>query len=83
MNVKHLMAMRTQLDAVQIQLDAMIEEQMNTGSVKTIGCKHARTVDISTMGEQRQFFCRDCGVTKQYEDSEQDGTLTRANEGGN
>jgi len=88
MNIKHLMAMRTQLDAIQIQLDAMIDEQLNAeqlnaGSVnKQVGCKHARIQDISTMGEPRQFFCRDCGITKDYEPSEQDGTLTRANEGG-
>jgi hypothetical protein len=72
MNVKHLMAMRTQLDAIQIQLDAMIEEQLNAGSVKKeVGCEHKRTVNVSTMGESRQFFCRDCGITKEYEASEQ------------
>jgi hypothetical protein len=74
MNVKHLMAMRTQLDAVQIQLDAMIEEQINAESVKEKeGCQHKNAVDVSTMGEPRKFFCKDCGITKEYEVSEQDG----------
>ena len=88
MNIKHLMAMRTQLDAIQIQLDAMIDEQLNAeqlnaGSVnKEVGCTHARAVDISTMGEPRRFFCRECGITQEYETSKQDGTLTCANEGG-
>jgi len=94
MNIKHLMAMRTQLDAIQIQLDAMIDEQLNAGSVnKEVGCKHQRTIDVSTMGEQRKFFCKDCGKTLPMlmnhnpletidRDVEQDGTLTCANEGG-
>ena len=73
------MAMRTQLDAVQIQLDAMIEEaqqeetqhvdtscsvQGNVGSVVMHDCQHKKTIDVTTMGSTaRTFLCRSCGST--------------------
>lgn len=82
MNVKTLMALRTQLDAIQIVIDGLIEETLN-GPVKSEQgvCKHDGAVDISTCGNVGKFYCKKC-QTEFYTNHSDGAVLTGANEGG-
>lgn len=79
MNVKTLMALRTQLDAIQIVLDGLIEDALNGSAQSAQGaCTHKGAVDISTCGNAGRFYCKACQM-----DYTTDGAvLTGANEGG-
>lgn len=82
MNVKTLMALRTQLDAAQIVIDGLIEEALS-GPVKhePVGCPHDGAINISTCGNIGRFYCKVCRT--EYTNHSDGAVLTGANEGGN
>jgi hypothetical protein len=80
-NVKTLMALRTQLDAIQIVIDGLIEEALNGSANSEQGiCKHDGAVSIATFGNPGLKYCKSCGT--QYSDHSDGAVLTGANEGG-
>lgn len=79
MNVKTLMALRTQLDAIQIVVDGLIEETLNGPAKSEQGpCKHEGAISIATMGNPGAKYCKAC----KSEYTTDGAVLTGANEGG-
>lgn len=67
MTLKALMAIRTQLDGIQILVDSLIEEAQRHaaapgfgGSGVAIVCPHKQAVDIGVMGNPWRRWCPDC-----------------------
>lgn len=81
MNVKTLMALRTQLDAIQIVIDGLIEDALNGPAKSEQGrCKHEGAISIATFGNPGLKYCKACGA--QYSNQSDGAVLTGANEGG-
>jgi hypothetical protein len=59
--IRLLMAMRTQLDAIQIQLDHLIEQEQQRGLASVpFSCSHTEKIDLSSMGHQGRWQCKTC-----------------------
>lgn len=83
MNIKTLMALRTQLDAIQIVIDGLIEEALNGPAKSEQGaCAHEGSVDVSTFGNIGKRYCKAC-KTEFYMNHSDGAALTGSNEGGN
>jgi hypothetical protein len=61
MTIRLLMAIRMQLDAVQIQLDHLIEQEQQRAREPAGGCAHQNRTDLSVMGQAGRWQCKDCG----------------------
>lgn len=82
MNLKMLMALRTQLDAIQIVVDGLIEAAISEASTDTQGeCKHDGAIDVSTFGHVGRKYCKACKA-EFYANHSDGAVLTGANEGG-
>lgn len=79
MMIHTLMALRTALDGIQLQIDGLIADEQARIAQPTPGCQHAHTQSLATMGHPYHWRCKDCGYEN---DPQPDGALTGANEGG-